>query len=106
MAVCVDGNRFVAAGQRLFVSPKPGKSLATVAPRVEVIGFLSKRLVKRGNGVQRLRQPQLGRAEVHESRDAPRQQFERGFEGTFCLLEASGFEVPQALQEEMLGLFK
>ena len=77
-----------------------------VAPRVAVAGFPSERLVERAQGLQRLGQPQLRRAQVDERRDAPRQQFERGFERTFGLLEASGFEVPQALQEKVLGLLE
>src|SRR3954471_2057985 len=106
MEAWVDGDRLVTAGEGLFVPPELGQGLAVVAPRVAVAGFPSERLVKGAQGLQRLGQPQLRRAQVDERRDAARQQFERGFEGAFGLLEASGFEVPHALQEKMLSLFE
>src|SRR3954452_20730772 len=106
MEAWVEGDRLVTAGESLFVPPELGQGLAVVAPRIAVAGFPSERLVEGGQSLHRLGQPQLRRAQVNERRDAAWQQFERGFEGVFGLLEASGFEVPHALQEKMLGLFE
>ncbi len=99
-------DRLLVAEQGLLVAVQLPEGAGLVEPGIGVAGLECQHLLRRGQRILGAAQLQLRRGEIHQGRDAARQQGQRRLEALFGGLETGGLEVLQALEEQLPGLLE